>query len=162
MGPMVVRAPWATKPPPELKAKAAERARLHLGSKRSPESRARMREAQQAIFQREREQGIKRKHPPRSEEALRNMSEAQKGKTWTDAQRAKMTTFRENLPQETREKLRAAVLARPQAQRDEWARSQKGKPKSPETRAKMSEARKKYWESLTPEERALRKSERKH
>lgn len=135
-------------PTPEARALKAEMAKtVHTGRKRSEESKARMAESQRKRFAWEQEQGITRRGKAvYSPERLKRMSDAQKGHKWTPEQHAKMAKLRENISEETREKLRAATLARPKEQRDAWARNQTGKPKSPETKAKMAEARKKYWE----------------
>lgn len=149
-------------PSPEWRARQSDLAiATHTGRKRSEESKAKMAESQRKRFAWEQEQGITRRGKAvYSPERLKRMSDAQKGKKWTPEQHAKMAEYRKNLPEETREKLRAATLARPKEQRDAWARNQTGKTKSPETKAKMAEARKQYWAGISPEERSARRKNR--
>lgn len=135
--------------------------RVHKGAQRSDSAKERMRTAQLQRVERERAAGIVRVQPPRSEETRRRMAEAQRGKKSSLEQRAARSALLRdpNGPYQTAEykqKLRDAVQARPVAVREAFAKNQIGKTKSPETKARMSEARRLWWVRKKGEDKHVR------
>lgn len=120
--------------------------RVHTGLKRSPEARARMSAAQKRLAEERKASGVRVRIPPKSEETLRRMSEAQKGKKLSAETRQKIGAATRNATPELRAKWAESARNRPAEWRAWFAQNQKGKPKSAETRAKMSAARKAYWD----------------
>lgn len=124
---------------------AARARQIHTGRKRSAESCQRMRTAQFTRLAWEQQNGVVRRHPPRSAETLKRMSDAQKGKKASAETRKKLSEIRldpesQFQTEEYKETLRRAILARPPEQRAAFAHNQKGKPKSEEHRRRIAEA----------------------
>lgn len=133
-------------PGAEWRRAAGERAkRIHTGKTRDAAARARMSAAQRRAVQERSALGIRVVRPPRSVETLHRMSEAQKGKTLSAETRRKIGEATSKASPELRARWAEAVRSRPAEWRAWFAQNQKGKPKSPETRAKMSAAAKARW-----------------
>lgn len=130
----------------EERAAIGERTRnIHRGMKRTPESRALMSETQKRIYARMREEGTTR--PPRivTDELREKLSVAQRGKKVSPAARARMSERNKQRGAETREKLRQAVLRRPEEVRQAFAQANKGRKFSDEHRAKIAEGARLRW-----------------
>lgn len=82
---------------------------------------------------------------PASEETRRRMAKAQLGKKASAETKKRMSESRMNPSDETRQKLRDAVLSRPEEQRKAFGQMNKGRVFSDEHRANMAEAARLRW-----------------
>lgn len=118
---------------------------IHKGSRRTPEARDRMRTAQRRIVADLAAQGKKKRHKPPTEETKAKIAAAMRGKKHTEESKAKMSAQRQNPSPELRAKWAEAAKNRDPEWLAWFAQQQKGKPKSKETREKMSIAAKARW-----------------
>jgi hypothetical protein len=118
---------------------------IHKGMHRTPEARDRMRAAQLRIVAKLAVQGKKKTHRPPTEETKAKIASAMRGKKHSEESKAKMSAQRQNPSAALREKWAEAARRRDPEWRAWFAQQQKGKPKSAETKKKMSIAAKARW-----------------
>lgn len=82
---------------------------------------------------------------PMSEQRRRSISESLKGRRLSDEHRLKLSEANANPTEETREKLRKAIEARPPELQERFTKANKGREFSPEHRANMAEAARRRW-----------------